>query len=163
MADPEAPFFYIDARLTLEDADHHGDLVMRNALAQLNLHNPNDSFIVEEEDGMITHKTYEDALFLKLTDPHGISYFSQDPDALRTLIFYFRGIPDDFPGDPPADFFVNPVHFVVNHAANHAANHVANNSIGGYRRTRRTWRHKRTKRTRCSKRSKRARRTLRKK
>ena len=59
----EPPFFYIDSRLTVEEANHHGDLVMRNALAQLNLDNPNDSFIVEEEGGMITHRTHEGALF----------------------------------------------------------------------------------------------------
>ena len=156
-----AHFLYVDADLTVKEASDQGDLVMRNALAQLNQANPNDSFYVEEEDAIITHNTYEDVLFLKLTDPHGISYFSQDRGALENLIYYFRGIHGAFPGDRSADFFVNPVDFV----ANHVANHVANNSIGGYRRRhiRRTWRHKRTKRTRCSKRSKRARRTLRKK
>ena len=145
----EAPFFYIDSRLTIEEANHHGDLVMRNALAQLNLDNPNDSFIVEEEGGMITHRTHEGVLFLKFTDPHGISYFSQSEEGLQKLLLYFGGLPGGFLHVPPAEFFVNPVHFVANHAN-------ANHPIGGYRRTRRT------KRTKRSKRSKRTRRTLRK-
>ena len=150
------PFFYIDSRLTIEEANHHGDLVMRNALAQLNLDNPNDSFLVEEEGGMITHRTHEGALFLKFTDPHGISYFSQSEEGLQKLLLYFGGLPGGFLHVPladafPAEFFVNPVHFVAN--ANHAN---ANHPIGGYRRTRRT------KRTKRSKRSKRTRRTRRK-
>ena len=150
------PFFYIDSRLTIEEANHHGDLVMRNALAQLNLDNPNDSFIVEEEGGMITHRTHEGALFLKFTDPHGISYFSQSEEGLQKLLLYFGGLPGGFLHVPPAEFFVNPVHFVAN--ANHANE---NNSIGGYRK-RHIRRTKRTKRTKRSKRSKRARRTRRK-
>ena len=151
------PFFYIDSRLTIEEANHHGDLVMRNALAQLDLDNPNDSFIVEEEGGMITHRTHEGALFLKFTDPHGISYFSQSEEGLQKLLLYFGGLPGGFLHVPPAEFFVNPVHFVANHAN-------ANHPIGGYRKRhlRRTKRTKRTRHTRRTRKQRRARRTLRK-
>ena len=134
----EAPFFYIDSRLTVEEANHHSDLVMRNALAQLNLDNPNDSFIVEEEGGMITHRTHEGALFLKFTDLHGISYFSQSEEGLQKLLRYFGGDPDAFLQVPPADFFVDP-----------------RNIVGG-------WRCKRTKRMKRSKRTRRVRRKQRK-
>ena len=123
-----------------------------------------------EIEGRITYQLFRETHFLKIISDSRLSYLCQNQAALGVLIYYFENGPDDFPGGPFPDFFVDPAVFDAN-------------TTGGWRRKRMlhkhtplswrrkrmlhkhtplSWRRKRSKRTKHSRKSKRARRTRRK-
>jgi hypothetical protein len=166
----EPPFYYIDRDHIVEQATHMGDDIATRALEIFRLHPTGEVhytivdgdigvYLAEsnapvpyEIEGRITYQLFRDTHFLKIISDSRLSYFCQNQAALGVLIYYFENGPDDFPGGPFPDFFVDPAVFDAN-------------TTGGRGRLRPTPLSKRSKSTKRAKRTRRTRtrRTLRKK
>ena len=174
----EPPFYYIDSDHTVEQATHMGDDIATRALEIFLLHPTGEVhytivdgdigvYLAEsnapvpyEIEGRITYQLFRETHFLKIISDSRLSYFSQHQAALGVLIYYFENGPDDFPGGPFPDFFVDPAVFDANTTGGWGRKRP---HIPLSRRTKRSRKSKRSKRSKYSRKSKRARRTLRKK